>query len=121
MAEKRDMNVAIDPEILAVIQASNAVSTQKGSSAALLKIGAKRRRTRAEIDEHRAREADMRAHQQSQKERIAELEREVNRSKQKLQSAQESEGVVSELVNQGYLVKDAAGQYSLAQPEERKE
>ena len=63
----------------------------------------------------------MRAHQQSQKERIAELEREVNRSKQKLQSAQESEGVVSELVNQGYLVKDAAGQYSLAQPEERKE
>ena len=87
MAEKRDMNVAIDPEILAVIRASNAVSTQKGSSAALLKIGAKRRRTRAEIDEHRAREADMRAHQQSQEERIAELERQVNSSKQKLQAA----------------------------------
>lgn len=66
MAEKRDMNVQIDPEILAVIRASNAVSTQKGSSAALLKIGSKRRRTKAELDEHRAREANMRAHQQSQ-------------------------------------------------------
>ena len=71
MAEKRDMNVQIDPAILAVIQASNAVSTQKGSSAALLKIGSKRRRTRVEIDEHRAREADMQAHEQSQEERIA--------------------------------------------------
>ena len=81
MAEKRDMNVAIDPEILAVIRASNAVSTQKGSSAALLKIGSKRRRTKAELEEHRAREANMRAHQQSQRERIAELEREVNSSK----------------------------------------
>ena len=64
----------------------------------------------------------MRAHEQSQKERIAELERQVNSSKQKLQTAQEAEALVSQMVSQGYLVKDAEGQYDLrVNPEERKD
>ena len=45
------MNIAIDPEIMQIIQNSTAVSTQKGNSAHLLKIGSKRRRTRAELEE----------------------------------------------------------------------
>ena len=45
------MAVEVDPEILAVIQASSHVSTTKGNSAHLLKIGTKRRRTRAEMEE----------------------------------------------------------------------
>ena len=54
LAERRDLNIAIDPEMLAVIQASTAISTTKGSSAHLLKVGSKRRRTRAEMEEFRA-------------------------------------------------------------------
>ena len=45
------MNVEIDPEIMEIIMGSTAVSTQKGSAAHLLKVGSKRRRTRAEIEE----------------------------------------------------------------------
>lgn len=45
------MNIMVDPEILEIIKSSTAVATQKGSSANLLKIGSKRRRTRAELDE----------------------------------------------------------------------
>ena len=64
----------------------------------------------------------MRAHEQSQKERIAELERQVNSSKQKLQSAQEAETLVSQMVSQGYLVKDAEGLFDLrVNPEENKD
>ena len=51
LAERQDMNIAIDPEIMQIIQNSTAVSTQKGNSAHLLKIGSKRRRTRAELEE----------------------------------------------------------------------
>jgi hypothetical protein len=51
LASRQDLNIAIDPEILKVIQQSTAISTQKGNSVGLLKIGSKRRRTRAELDE----------------------------------------------------------------------
>ena len=51
MAERRDLNIDIDPDLLAVFRASNAISTQKGSSAGLLKVGSKRRRTKAEMEE----------------------------------------------------------------------
>ena len=91
LAERRDLNVAIDPEMLAVIQASSAVSTTKGSSAHLLKVGSKRRRTRAEMEEFRAirdnpfealaAKDDALAEKEA---RIAALEEEVRDSKRKL-------------------------------------
>jgi hypothetical protein len=59
LATKNDLNIQIDPEILKVIQASSAISTQKGSSVGLLKIGSKRRRTKAEFEELQ-REQEMR-------------------------------------------------------------
>ena len=81
MAEKHDMNVEVDPEIMAIIQNSSAVSTQKGSSAHLLKIGSKRRRTRAEIEELKMEEIHRLAAAEDREKRIAELERELHRSK----------------------------------------
>lgn len=54
LADRKDLNIEIDPDILEVIKNSTAVSTQKGNSAHLLKIGSKRRRTRAEMEEYRA-------------------------------------------------------------------
>jgi hypothetical protein len=38
IVDKNNLNVAIDPDILEVIENSTSVSTQKGNSAALLKI-----------------------------------------------------------------------------------
>ena len=53
LAVRNNLNVAVDPEIMAVIQNSTAVSTMTGNSAHLLKVGSKRRRTRAEMEEHK--------------------------------------------------------------------
>ena len=54
LAERRDLNVEIDAEFLDVIRASSAVSTTKGNSAMLCKVGSKRRRTKAEMDEFKS-------------------------------------------------------------------
>ena len=82
------MNIAIDPEILQVIQASSAVATQTGSSAHLLKIGSKRRRTKAEIEEFRSLQEDQLQAIAARDERIDELERQLTRSKNKLDTAE---------------------------------
>ena len=74
LADRRDLNVAIDPEILQVIQASTAVSTQAGSAAHLLKVGSKRRRTKAEVEEFRAMQADQMQVIASRDARIEELQ-----------------------------------------------
>ena len=54
LAERQDLNVEVDPEILEVIRGSTAISTTTGNSAHLLKVGSKRRRTKAEMEEFRA-------------------------------------------------------------------
>jgi len=51
MAEKHDLNIQVDPAILEVIKNSTSISTQKGAAVGLLKIGSKRRRTAAELEE----------------------------------------------------------------------
>ena len=77
LAERQDFNVAIDPEILDVIQNSTAVSTQKGNSAMLLKVGSKRRRTRAEMDEYRAQQENQFEAMAAKDEQIEDLQREL--------------------------------------------
>ena len=47
----------MDPDIAAIFQRSNAVSTSKGTSNDMLKIGSKRRRTTQEKADDDAREA----------------------------------------------------------------
>ena len=59
----------------------------------------------------------MRAHQQSQEERIIELERELNRSKQKQAIGERAENVLSQMVEAGYVVQQEDGNY--APPEGR--
>lgn len=51
LASRQDLNIAIDPEIFEILRNSTAISTQKGSAVGLLRVGSKRRRTRAELDE----------------------------------------------------------------------
>ena len=65
----------MDPEILAVIRSSTAVSTSSGNSAHLLKIGTKRRRTKAEIEEFRSMRDNQFELLASKDARIEELER----------------------------------------------
>ena len=105
------MNVEIDPEIMNIIQNSTAVSTQKGSSAHLLKVGSKRRRTRAEIEEIKLNEMDRMAHQASQEQRIRELEQEVRQSKSKVASASKAENVLNQMLDAGFVVENEDGEF----------
>ena len=50
LADKCGLNIEVEPEILKVIQSSTAVATMKGNSVNLLKLGSKRRRTKAELE-----------------------------------------------------------------------
>ena len=78
------MNIEVDPEILEVIKNSSAISTQKGNSAGLLKIGTKRRRTRAELEELKMEELNRLAAAEERENRITELENLLNASKHKM-------------------------------------
>ena len=84
LTERNDFNIAVDPEILEVIKTSTAVSTSKGNSAMLLKIGTKRRRTRAEIEEFRSMQERELVERADKDARIRELESQVRESKSKL-------------------------------------
>ena len=48
--EKLGLEVELEPEIARVIRSSGHVTTMKGNSANMLKIGVKRKRTKAEMD-----------------------------------------------------------------------
>ena len=50
MRDKRGMDVQMDSEVAEIIRNSTHASTSKGNAASLLKIGVKRRRTKAEMD-----------------------------------------------------------------------
>ena len=94
VASKRDLYLDVDPEIAAVIAASTAVSTQKGSAAMLMKTSSKRKRTRAEMEEFRAQGDQQQRLLNNKDERIGYLESQLHDSKSKLQAAQGSQELV---------------------------
>ena len=107
MAEKHDYNIQIDPAILDIIKNSTSVSTQKGSSVGLLKIGSKRRRTAAELEELRERE---RAKQQEEEAERAELQM----LRQQLRDQEDSANVLKQMIDAGVLSKNKkTGEYEL--------
>ena len=136
LAMRHDMAVKVDPEILAVIQASTHVSTTKGNSAHLLKIGTKRRRSKAEMIEFRkmrdepleviaAKDSELAEKQEEinareeamniQAVQIRELQSQLNESKSKLGAAQKSEVLVSQLLEANVIVQSDDGSYALGE------
>ena len=104
------MNVMIDPEIMDIIRNSTAVSTQKGNSAHLLKVGSKRRRTRAELEEIKLQELEKVAQAHEREKRIMELEDELVQSKSKVASAEKAEAVLNQMLDAGFVVQDEFGE-----------
>ena len=87
VANKQNLAVDVAPEFLAIINASTAVSTTKGSSAMLMKVTSKRRRTRAEMEEFRAIGDAKQQLMANKDEQIGLLESQLHDSKSKLQAA----------------------------------
>ena len=115
VANKQHLAVDVDPEILAIINASTAVSTQKGSAAMLMKRNSKRRRTRAEMEEFRAM-GDQSQHLLAGRDaRIGRLEGELHDSKSKLEAAEGSQQIVAQLIEAGVLIQQEDGSVNLKQ------
>jgi len=106
LAEKHDLNITIDPAILEVIKNSTAISTQKGSSVGLLKIGSKRRRTRAELEELKEQERLKKEEDEAQQAELMMLRRQV-------QDQEDSALVLSQMIEAGVLSKSKHGNYEL--------
>jgi len=51
--DSQDKTVMLDPEIAAILKSSNSISVAKGISNNLLKSSAKRRRSKAQIEEEK--------------------------------------------------------------------
>ena len=113
MAVRQDLCIAIAPEILEVIKNSTAISTQAGNSAHLLKVGSKRRRTKAEIEEFRQIQEQRVIAAQEKDARIRELEQELSTSKRKLQTAEQAESLVDQMLEAGALVHQEDGSYAM--------
>ena len=62
MKEKRGLLIELEPAIARIIQSSGHVSTEKGRSAEMLKIGVKRKRTKAEMDAAKLEQETREAH-----------------------------------------------------------
>ena len=56
VAVKRDLFIHLDPEVAKAFDDSTAVSTLKGTSANMCKLGQKRRRTHAEVEQQKLEE-----------------------------------------------------------------
>ena len=113
VASKQNLAVEVDPEFLAIINASTAVSTSKGSSAMLMKMSSKRRRTRAEMEEFRAMGDEQQRMLANKDERIGHLESQLHDSKSKLQAAQGSQELVAQLIEAGVLIQQEDGSFNL--------
>lgn len=111
LAERQDLNIAIDPEILQIIKSSTAISTQTGSAAHLLKIGSKRRRTKAEIDEYRQIQDERMTAMIEKDDKIQALEEELTSSKRKLEASAKKGIVVDQMMDAGFIALDADGTY----------
>ena len=86
------------------------MSTQKGNSAHLLKVGSKRRRTRAELEEIKLQELERLSQAHEREKRIMELEDELQQSKSKAASAEKAENVLHQMLDAGFVVQDEFGE-----------
>ena len=77
----------------------------------MLRVGTKRRRTRAEIDEFNALKEQELAEHNAKDDRIRELERQLLQSKHKIESGAHAQKAINEMLDAKYLVQNADGTY----------
>ena len=95
--------INMDPAIAEIFSQSTSVSTQKGVSSNLMKIGAKRRRTKIEIEEEKLLEQQERNQYLEKLDQIEKMQEEMNSMKIKAEWADNWENRVSSLADEGKL------------------
>ena len=100
VADERNLNIAMDAEIAKIYQASTAVSVSKGNSHNLMKMTAKRRRSRKQIEEEKLDEEMRLAEVEAKLARFAQMEQAFEGLNQKINQA---EGAMTHLFEHGLI------------------
>ena len=95
--------INMDPEVASIFTQSTSVSTSKGNSSNLMRAGARRRRTRAEIEEERLREQDEKNAVFEKLEMIEKMQGQMQQLQEKANWAEEWEARIAKLADAGKL------------------
>ena len=116
IAVKRDMFANLDPTIAAKLQESNHVSTSKGKSVHLLKVGSKRRRGKEEIREAKLAEANrdqehsLRLDQlRDAEQQMVQMRQEYEAMKQTTELHKDAYNYVQQMIKEGEIDVDNVG------------
>ena len=118
--EKKDLMIDLDPAIAKIFQQSSSVSVAKGNSSFLMKQSAKRRRTKLEILEDKAREDQKEKEYQTKLEELEDLKQKMMQIESRMELAQKVELQFQKLASEGKMKLVGQGEVEVVDdPKER--
>jgi len=118
--EKKEMMIDLDPAIAKIFQESSSVSVAKGNSSFLMKQSAKRRRTKLEILEDKAREDQKERDLQTKLEELENLKLKMQQIESRMHLAQKVEQQFQKLASEGKMKLVGQGEVEVVDdPKER--
>ena len=118
--EKKDLMIDLDPAIAKIFQESTSVSVAKGNSSFLMKQSAKRRRTKLEVLEDKARQDQKEKELNEKLEQLEELKQKMQEMQQQVHLAQKVELQFQKLASEGKMKLVGQGEVEVVDdPKER--
>ena len=109
IAEKRKLYIELDPEVAAIFNKSQAVSTSQGSSFNLMKASAKRRRSKKQIEEEKLQEELHQREVERKMQAFDEMQQKMNSLQGDVGQVKEAQDFLAQLKENGLLYAGADG------------
>ena len=109
LAKKQKLLIEMDPAIAAAFDRSVNISTANGNAAHLLKVGAKRRRTQAQIKSDEAEEKSFREKMEDHKITVSNLKIQLAVVEEEMNSNKNAALILEDLIEKGILRKNPDG------------
>ena len=109
LAQKQNLLIEMDPAIAAAFDRSVNISTANGNAAHLLKVGAKRRRTQAQINIDKAEEKSFREKMEDHKITVRNLKIQLAVVEEEMNSNKNAALILEDLIDKGILRKNPDG------------
>ena len=109
LAQKQNLLIEMDPAIAAAFDRSVNISTANGNAAHLLKVGAKRRRTQAQINIDKAEEKSFREKMEDHKITVSNLKIQLAVVEEEMNSNKNAALILEDLIEKGILRKNPDG------------
>ena len=114
----QDLLIQLDPRIAAAFEASTHVSTATGVSAHLMKASAKRRRSKIEILEAKATEAEREQSIMNASSLLLETKEELRKAKEEAAYNSNFKNVLDQMVESGQVKRDENNNFSIIENSE---